>query len=226
MKVKKGKREETVGDPKPEKGISAGYVEHDAEALSHEHEMKAKALESHELGEKIEEKEKEERPKEEETAKESKSVEDAGEISTNPEAEQALKEAEERTVEEKQKQHEEAYGMSDKPDFPEFTKEELQREEEQTHAAAELQRKTPLVIRESLINFVIEQEMLLRIHDEAKGVDGWLDAHPLYLLAKLMEESGELAESLMMSRSATTIRREAADVGNIAMMIAHKAGKL
>ena len=157
----------------------------------------------------IEEKEKEERPKEEETAKESKSVEDAGEISTNPEAEQALKEAEERTPEEKQQMYEEAYGMG-----------------ERRSAAKELQRKTPLFIRESLINFVIEQEMLLRVHDEAKGVDGWLDAHPLYLLAKLMEETGELAESLLTSASAAKLRKEAADVGNISMMIAHKSGKL
>jgi len=179
---------------KPEKGISAGYVsdEENTEALLHEHEMKAKALESHELGEKIEEEKKEEGPKEEETAKESKSADPAG-----------------RTPEEKQKQYEEAYGMSEKK-----------------QAEAELQRKTPLVIRESLINFVIEQEMLLRIHDELKGIDGWLDGHPLILLAKLMEETGELAESLLTSASAAKIRREAADVCNLAMMIAHKSGKL
>ncbi len=157
----------------------------------------------------IEEKEKEERPKEEETAKESKSVEDAGEISTNPEAEQALKEAEERTPEEKQQMYEEAYGMG-----------------ERRSAAKELQRKTPLVIRESLINFVIEQEMLLRIHDELKGKDGWLDTHPLVLTTKLMGEVGELADALLTNKSPAVIRREAADVGNIAMMIAHKSGKL
>ena len=99
-------------------------------------------------------------------------------------------------------------------------------EAERDAAAAELQRKTPLVIRESLINFVIEQEMLLRIHDELKGIDGWLHGHPLILLAKLMEETGELAESLLTSASAAKVRREAADVGNLAMMIAHKSGKL
>ena len=115
----------------------------------------------------------------------------------------------ERTPEEKQQMYEEAYGMG-----------------ERKSAAKELQRKTPLVIRESLINFVIEQEMLLRIHDEAKGVDGWLDAHPLVLTTKLMGEVGELADALLMSASAAKVRKEAADVGNLAMMIAHKSGKL
>jgi len=114
-----------------------------------------------------------------------------------------------RTPEEKQQQYEEAYGMSAKK-----------------QAEAELQRKAPLVIRESLVNFVIEQEMLLRNHDSLKGMDGWLDTHPLLLLAKLMEEVGKLGESLSNSKSSTTIRRKAADVGNISMMIAHKSGKL
>jgi len=162
----------------------------------------------------------------------------APKISTNPEAEQALKEAKERTPEEKQRQHEKAYGMSEEKskenaaeegpsaDFPEFTKEELQKEQEQTHAAAELQRKAPLLVRESLVNFAIEQEMLLRIHDELKGTDGWLDGHPLLLTAKLMEEVGELAEAILEGKAPAIIRREAADVGNIAMMIAHKSGHL
>lgn len=114
-----------------------------------------------------------------------------------------------RTPEEKQQQYEEAYGMSEKK-----------------QAEAELQRKTPLVIRESLVNFVIEQEMLLRTHDPLKGADGWLDAHPLVLVAKLMSEVGELAQSILDGDSSSKVRREAADVGNLAMMIAHKSGKL
>ena len=164
----------------------------DAKALSAEHEMKAKALESHDIGEAMEEEKKEEGPKEEKEPEESKSDDSS-----------------KRGPEEKQQQYEEAYGMSEKK-----------------QAEAELQRKTPLIIRESLVNFVLEQEMLLRVHDELKGIDGWLDGHPLILLAKLMEETGELAESLLKSASAAKIRREAADAGNLCMMIAHKAGKL
>ena len=170
------------------------------------------------------------------------------ELPTNPEAEQELKEAGERTKEEKSKQHLKNYGgnvekeketerskeeKESKSSESSRTPEEKQKQYEEAYgmgerkqAEAELQRKSPLIIRDSLVNFVMEQEMLLRIHDELKGADGWLDGHPLILTAKLMEEVGELAEAVLTSKAPAIIRREAADVGNLAMMIAHKSGQL
>lgn len=126
---------------------------------------------------------------------------------------------EEVKIEEKEKE--------ERPKEEEESKsEEGPTEAERENATAELQRKAPLVIRESLVNFVIEQEMLLRTHDSLKGADGWLDTHPLILLGKLVSEVGELSDSILDTSSSYKIRREAADVGNIAMMIAHKSGKL
>jgi len=93
-------------------------------------------------------------------------------------------------------------------------------------AADMLQDAAPITIRPSLATFIVEMELVLRLHDSQKGKDGWLSTHPLVLNAKLMEEVGELSFAVLNSKSQGNIKREAADVANLAFMIAHKSGNL
>lgn len=93
-------------------------------------------------------------------------------------------------------------------------------------AAEILQDAAPISIRPTLASFVVEMELVLRLHDSRKGKDSWLDTHPLVLIAKLTEEVGELSVAVLNTKSPQEIKREAADVGNLAFMIAHKSGNL
>ena len=93
-------------------------------------------------------------------------------------------------------------------------------------AADMLQDTVPITVRSSLASFVVEMELVLRLHDSQKGKDGWLDTHPLVLVAKLMEEVGELSLAVLDGKSQQEIKKEAADVANLAFMLAHKSGNL
>ena len=80
-----------------------------------------------------------------------------------------------------------------------------------------------LGLRPSVVGFAVEMERQLREHDEVKGDIGWLSSQPLALLAKLIEEAGEVAELIMQREvQPDEVRKECADVGNIAMMIADR----
>lgn len=60
---------------------------------------------------------------------------------------------------------------------------------------------------------------------DTNGDRGWKSCPPMFLEGKLQEEVGELLEALV-GGDVEAIRREAADVGNIAMMLADNAGAL
>lgn len=70
--------------------------------------------------------------------------------------------------------------------------------------------------RPSLRRFVYEMERRLLANDH-KG--GWRGCEELWLMLRLMEEVGELAHALNVGGAAHIVR-EAADVANLAMMIA------
>ena len=78
-------------------------------------------------------------------------------------------------------------------------------------------------MRPSVIGFAIKMERQLREHDMEKGDAGWLAGSPLALLAKLIEEVGEVGELLLQPAiPPEKIREECADVGNVAMMVADR----
>jgi len=150
-----------------------------------------------------------------------------------------------RTKEEKKKQHIESYGGNvEKGISAGYVSDEELKEEAARHsmeideaekALAEtnkadaikaLQENAEFSIRPSVADFAASMELRLRYFDSTKGELGWLDAHPLILIAKLMEEVGEVADAVLNSRAPGNIKMEATDVGNLAMMIAHKSGNL
>lgn len=59
------------------------------------------------------------------------------------------------------------------------------------------------------------------LENDHKG--GWHDEHPSDLYERLLEEARELKEALMLGAESYDIVREAADVANIAMMLADNA---
>lgn len=90
-------------------------------------------------------------------------------------------------------------------------------------------------LRPELAAFALAMERRLREHDSSKP--GWKDADPFWLLGKLNEQLGDLCHALMKffesAGNAPSVRRtvrlldvaawiavEAADVANMAMMIA------
>ena len=80
-----------------------------------------------------------------------------------------------------------------------------------------------LGLRPAVIGFAVEMERQLREHDDAKGRDGWLVIPPAGLLAKLIEEVGEVGKLLLQPTvPREELKEECADVGNIAMMIADR----
>ena len=72
-------------------------------------------------------------------------------------------------------------------------------------------------LRPALLSFAHLMESQLQRNDY-KG--GWRVESLQFLFARLTEESYELQASIANKDSADTIRREAADVANFAMMIA------
>ena len=80
-----------------------------------------------------------------------------------------------------------------------------------------------LGLRPAVIGFAIAMERQLRENDEEKGEIGWLSSSSLILLTKLTEEAGEVAELILqLDFSPDKVRKECADVGNMAMMIADR----
>ena len=75
-----------------------------------------------------------------------------------------------------------------------------------------------MIPRRSLLSFSEYMEIKLRENDW-KG--GWEGKSTIWMFKHLLEEAGELAEALTEG-SPEEIIREAADVGNFAMMIAEK----
>ncbi len=71
--------------------------------------------------------------------------------------------------------------------------------------------------RKALLWFGKKMEEALRWNDY-KG--GWENCSNEYLIAKLNEEVDELKQAIWMGKSGDMIMQEAADVANIAMMLA------
>lgn len=84
-----------------------------------------------------------------------------------------------------------------------------------------------LGMRPSVVQFAISMERELRNNDKEKGTDGWLSANLGHLLAKLVEEVGEVGIILQASHfPKDDLKKECADVGNIAMMITDRVSGL
>lgn len=88
------------------------------------------------------------------------------------------------------------------------------------HAEAVARELRPAVLR-----FAAAMEQKLRENDRTKG--DWQDEGALFLLKRLYQEAEELAvEEGRPERNRRALRREAADVGNLAMMLADNEGDL
>jgi hypothetical protein len=77
-------------------------------------------------------------------------------------------------------------------------------------------------LRPEVLWFAEQMERQLRLHDEAKGKRGWKDLTLLELSALLDDERKELSNALRYG-PAENLVHEAADVANIAMMVADNA---
>jgi len=75
-------------------------------------------------------------------------------------------------------------------------------------------------IRHSIMMFSTNMEEKLRVHDEDKGLAGWIDMDPKKLLELLMGEVLELSDVMIGTEwDNQKIINECADVANYAMMI-------
>lgn len=91
-----------------------------------------------------------------------------------------------------------------------------------------------LPLRPDVEAFAQMMEFNLMAHDQDRGKRGWEGCDPLWLLRRLRDEVDELECALSYSIAPTpekparpgSVRREAADVGNFAMMLAVVAGAL
>ena len=107
--------------------------------------------------------------------------------------------------------------------------------------AIDLSPRQTTTARASVHEFGRLMEWILAYHDKTKR--GWTDANPLWLMAKLSEETGELAQALTKlirpdgtvdvmteisgynaSMITAHVAREAIDVANVALMIADLMG--
>lgn len=82
--------------------------------------------------------------------------------------------------------------------------------------------------RPSVQAFVVAMEAALREHDGDRGVRGWEYDSPIDLLDRLREEAGELRDAIInraYPHGWERIAKEAADVGNFAMMIHDRASE-
>lgn len=77
--------------------------------------------------------------------------------------------------------------------------------------------------RPEVVAFADAMEARLRANDH-KG--GWQQCSVDWLLARLIQEAGELAEEVVAEIAEQGVLYEAADVANFAMMIADRAGEL
>ncbi len=82
-----------------------------------------------------------------------------------------------------------------------------------------------LELRPEVAAFAQAMERKLREHDDTRGHRGWSSAQPDWIMVRLAEEVGELAKAVRLRRRAAALD-EAADVGNLAMMVADVLGAL
>ena len=75
-------------------------------------------------------------------------------------------------------------------------------------------------MRKEVMSFALTMEEKLCMHDEQRGPTGWKNEPVDYLLNRLSEEVAELRKAIADGASLNTINLEAADVGNLAMMVA------
>lgn len=94
-------------------------------------------------------------------------------------------------------------------------------------APAGTQDGATLAPREVLGQFIMECERKLRLHDQARGHMGWRAGTILGLLARLREEFFELEDIILNTFAGPPqVLAEAADVANLAMMVADRVGGL
>jgi len=82
-------------------------------------------------------------------------------------------------------------------------------------------------MRKAVKQFAEAMEAKLKEHDADRGVSGWGwdEYNPDYFFIRLLEELEELSEALV-SDQFDHAKREAADIGNFAMMIFDICDKL
>ena len=76
---------------------------------------------------------------------------------------------------------------------------------------------------ENAVN-LFSKRMLSRL-DSNSGKGHWSECEDSYLIRRLLEEVGELVESIIDKEHTSLIVREAADVANFAMMLADNRAK-
>jgi len=96
----------------------------------------------------------------------------------------------------------------------------------------------PGKLRREVAEYARAIEEVLKLNDEAKGQRGWTKDDTYWLTLKLAEEVGELARLVIRHQSPgaaarrkdrryrLNVRREAGDIGALAMMIADNLGAL
>ncbi len=86
------------------------------------------------------------------------------------------------------------------------------------------ERRVPEIVitREPVSWFATQMELELRKHDDQRGAVGWRDERIRYLLDRMLEEVDELValRPYLATAQADEVVSEAADVANLAMMIA------
>lgn len=77
-------------------------------------------------------------------------------------------------------------------------------------------------LRKSVRLFAQAMERKLREHDATKGKRGWMpkDCAADYLMLRVEEEASELRDAMEDDERASVVTAEAADVANMAMMVA------
>jgi NTP pyrophosphatase (non-canonical NTP hydrolase) len=80
-------------------------------------------------------------------------------------------------------------------------------------------------MRKAVKKFAEAMEAKLKEHDADRGISGWDEYSPQYFLSRLLDEIEELSESLTL-HTFDHAKREAADIGNFAMMIFDICDKL
>lgn len=91
---------------------------------------------------------------------------------------------------------------------------------------AELARVRELCPEVIAFAHLMQHKLNMNAHRDSSGKRGWKSCSPQFLMDKLYEEVLELTIAIHEGDSAKSIRQEAADVGNIAMMLADVCGAL
>lgn len=83
-------------------------------------------------------------------------------------------------------------------------------------------------LRPEVLAFAFAMETTLRKHDTKKGTEGWKNAPPMFLADYTVREAKELYFEIKGTDTPRRVRvlEEAADTGNLAMMVADVCGAL